>query len=393
MTTYISEQIQERYFDTDSLVGAILSIKKDGKEIHWSEYGYRDREKNLPMTRDTIFRIASMTKPVVSFGMMILINKGLVSLSDPVHRFIESWKTLNCLGNVASSPHDIRPCENTMTIQDLLRHTSGLTYGMMHSNAVDAEYRKLNIPNREISSDRFLKALATLPLLFEPGTKWNYSVSTDVLGCIIEIITGSSLGEFLCTEIFEPLKMSDTSFFLKNSDSNRLAANYVISREGSPLRDDHPMTAPTFSDPIFHSGGGGLFSTIDDCDKFSQLIVNKGKLDGAALVNEKIFNSMTSDNIGHLPKLKKTSYGSLGNQDLSGHGFGLGFYILNDPGEANLAAGVGELSSFGALSTFSWIDMETNITATFLSQMRPFTAFNLWSEIRNLIYSKDANVS
>ena len=121
--------------------------------------------------------------------------------------------------------------------------------------------------------------------------------------------------------------------------------------------------------------------------------MNKGKLDGAALVNEKIFNSMTSDNIGHLPKLKKTSYGSLGNQDLSGHGFGLGFYILNDPGEANLAAEVGELSSFGALSTFSWIDMETNITATFLSQMRPFTAFNLWSEIRNLIYSKDANVS
>ena len=392
MTSYIGDQIQKRYFDTDLLVGAILSIQKDGKEIHWSEYGYRDREKNLPMTRDTIFRIASMTKPIVSFGMMILINRGLVSLTDPVHRFIESWKFLNCLENGASSPQNLRPCKNTMTIQDLLRHTSGLTYGMMYANAVDAEYRNLNIPNREISSYRFLKSLGNLPLLFEPGTKWNYSVSTDVLGCIIEIITGSSLGEFLSTEIFEPLKMSDTSFFLKNSDSNRLTANYSISRGGSPLRDDHPMTMPIFSNPPFHSGGGGLYSTIDDCDKFSQLILNKGKLEGTALLGKETFNSMTSDNIGHLPRLKRTSYGSLGNQDLSGHGFGLGFYILNNPSEANIAAVAGELSSFGALSTFSWIDIETNMSATFLSQMRPFTALNLWSEIRNLIYSKEAEI-
>jgi len=382
-----------RYVDDGLLNGWLLTISRHGKLVHVSHYGHRDKEAGLEVTPDTLWRIYSMTKPVTSVAAMMLYEEGRFELTDPVSKFIPSFKDVRVFTGGSDQRPVTVPATEPVRIHHLLTHTSGLTYGFHRTHPVDAMYRAagFDLDNRPGTTlAQACDLWAALPLLFQPGAEWNYSVATDVLGRVVEVASGQSLDEFLTQRILEPLGMTDTSFYARPDDLHRLAALYSRGLDGKAARMDG-LGAAAKKQPVMLSGGGGLVSTAADYHRFLQMLLHRadspaGELDGVRLLSPRTVAYMARN---HLP----------GNQDLAqfgrplnaespqrGTGFGLGFAVVIDPVPGKVVCSEGELSWGGAASTTFWLDPAAELTVSFFTQLIPSSAHPLRPQLRQLVY-------
>src|ERR1700751_903593 len=292
----IEDHLKRRYIDAGRFPGTHLVVYRRGKLVHSAVQGFADLERKAAMKEDTIFRIYSMTKPITSIAFMMLVEEGRVALDEPVHKYIPEWKNLGVFVAGIAPAFLTRPPSRPMLIVDLLRHTSGLTYGFQQRSNVDAAYREMKIGEVEKAGtlQSMIEELAKIPLEFSPGEAWNYSVSTDVIGYLIGMISGKPFEQFLKERIFEPLEMKDTDFFVPPGKANRFAACYSASpqgamtfhaseRKGGLTLQDDPATSPFLSPPSFISGGGGLCSTAADYLTFCRALLNGGEVSAVRL--------------------------------------------------------------------------------------------------------------
>jgi CubicO group peptidase (beta-lactamase class C family) len=328
-----------------------------------------------------------MSKPITSVALMMLYEHGYFQLDDPVYKYIPEWRNLRVyeLGN---HPRWMTtPCERPMTIRDLFSHMSGLTYGFMERTNVDHAYRRLGI-GREGSKDlrAMVEALAGLPLEFSPGTRWNYSVSTDVLGYLVELISGVPLDEYFRTRIFEPLGMIDTGFTVPADKVDRFAANYTRGRDKKPRLEDDPATSFYTQPMTFFSGGGGLVSTAADYLRFCRMLLNHGELEGQRLLGRKTIELMTSNHLPGGRDLTELATGAFSETTYEGVGFGLGFSIQLDCTRSQIVGSPGEFAWGGAASTAFWIDPSEDLITIFMTQLMPSGTFNFRGQLKSIIY-------
>jgi CubicO group peptidase (beta-lactamase class C family) len=389
----IDRHWQERYIDTGKIAGAVTMVVRHGKIAHFSALGQRDVERKRPMTKNTLFRIYSMTKPITSVAMMMLVEEARCSLSDPVHRYIPEWENLRVYRYGSLGAFATDPAQRPMTIRDLLTHMSGLTYGFVHHGSVDAAYRSVGISGGVPGEDRpsTLKDMATklagMPLLFSPGTRWNYSVSTDIVGYLVELISGQPFDEFLRARIFEPLGMHQTGFSVPDGEADRFAANYRRTAKSLLRLEDDPQTSAYLGPQTFFSGGGGLVSTAEDYRRFCQMLLSGGEFAGQRLISRKTLELMTQNYLPGGQDLAGVAMGSFSETTNEGVGFGLGFAVVLDLAKRQTHGSLGEYYWGGAASTAFWIDPKEDLFAIFLTQLMPSTTYNFRGQLRSLVYA------
>lgn len=379
-----------RYISTDKIAGALTLVCRAGEVVHFSPIGLRDRERSLPMTSDTVFRIYSMSKPITSVALMQLYERGLVQLDDSVHRFIPEWADLRVLDGGTYPDFRTRPAARPMTVRDLLSHQSGLTYGFLEgSTPLDDAYREARVlgqGNGATLAD-MVKTLAGLPLQFSPGDHWNYSVSTDVLGYLVEVISGQPFDEYLADHIFSPLRMHSTGFQVRPDQADRFAANYAPTGADGGLRlIDDPRDSNYLKPQTFFSGGGGLVSTAADYLRFCQMLLNGGHLDRARILGRKTIDLMTSNHLTGGRQMTDAALGRFSETPYAGMGFGLGFAVMLDPATAQVSSSPGEYTWGGAASTAFWIDPVEELIVIFMTQLMPSTTYNFRRELRAIVY-------
>jgi CubicO group peptidase (beta-lactamase class C family) len=380
----------QRYIDAGKLAGTLTLIARQRKVAYFEAQGHLEIERRRPVTPESIFRIYSMTKPIASVGLMMLYEQGRFQLDDPVHRFIPSWRDQKVFVSGNHPTWKTVPVERPMTIRDLLSHTSGLTYAHTERTNVDAAYRKLGVADRTRAGYTLrdmVDTLAELPLEFSPGPRWNYSVSTDVVGYLIEVISGQRLDAYLREHVFQPLGMPDTAFVITDDQRARFAANYDRQADGSLRLIDDPAKS-VYRDCSFFSGGGGLVSTARDYFRFAAMMLNRGELDGIRLLGRKTVELMTTN---HLPKgqdlTELAQAGMFTETAYGGVGFGLGFSVMQSPARAQIVGTPGEYFWGGAASTAFWIDPVEELIVIFMTQLMPSSSYPLRRELRTLAYS------
>ena len=381
--------IQDKYIASGKLPCAQVQVWRRGQLAYQTVLGSADLERGTPLKADSLFRIYSMTKPVTSVAFMMLVEEGLVSLDDPVHRFIPAWRDLGVFNGGVAGAFATKKVSEPMRMLDLLRHTAGLTYGFQQRTNVDAAYRKLKLDgiDSEGGLQDFIDRLGTVPLEFSPGDSWNYSVATDVLGYLVEKISGQPFDAFLRERIFEPLKMVDTGFFVPESQKTRFTACYALDASGKVALQDDPETSRFLSDPSVKSGGGGLVSTADDYMRFCRMLLNGGELDGARLLSPKTLKLMT---LNHLPggkELTELSKSLFSEAVFEGLGFGLGFAVTIDQARTKNIGSLGEYFWGGMASTAFWVDPIEDLAVVFMTQFMPSSAYPIRRELRTLVYS------
>jgi CubicO group peptidase (beta-lactamase class C family) len=382
-----------RYVDDGRLPGWLITVSRRGRLAHVSCCGSRDIEAGRPVEPDTLWRIYSMTKPLTSVAAMMLYEEGAFELTDPVSAFIPSFAGVR----VYAGGPDLRPVTVPATepvrIWHLLTHTAGLTYGFLRVHPVDAMYRAAGFewaspPGMDLA--QACDVWAGLPLLFQPGSEWNYSTATDVLGRVIEVASGQDLGEFLAARILRPLGMSGTSFSVGDADAERLAALYTPGADRKAARLD-ALGNMARERPAMLSGGGGLVSTAADYHRFTQMLLHRkgspaGELDGTRLLSPRTVGYMARN---HLPGgLDLDTFGRslYAEFPFRGVGFGLGFAVVTDPVAGRLVCSAGELSWGGAASTAFWIDPREELTVSFFTQLLPSSAYRIRPQLRQLVY-------
>ena len=389
----IDSLLQQRYIEPGKIAGALTLVARRGEIAHFFALGEMDAERGKPMRQDTIFRIYSMSKPITSVALMTLYEEGHFQLDQPVHDFIPAWSELGVWRTGAhpnfTTTHPVRP----MTVRDLLSHQSGLTYGFHLRHPVDAAYRALAIMNRPgdlaLPDDTLAETaakLAEVPLLFSPGTAWNYSVSTDMCGYLVEVISGNAFDAYLQDRLFGPLGMVDTGFHVPDEKLDRFAACYAPTPEGGRELQDDPETSAYRRPPRLLSGGSGLVSTADDYFRFCQMLLHGGELDGARILSRKTIDLMT---LNHLPGGQDLAAvappGLFSEAAMAGTGFGLGFSVLFDLSRAQITGSVGQYAWGGAASTAFWIDPVEEVVVVFLTQLRPSSTYPFRRELQVLV--------
>jgi len=373
----VDRYIEREYIDTGRLAGAQIAIQHRGL-LHTSCFGFMDRERIRPMTADCIFRIFSMTKPITAVAVMMLVEDGDIGLDDPVSRFIPSWADLKPRGAPDSRP---------MRVVDLLTHCSGLTAGFQYRTEIDAEYRgALSLQPDGQDLETFVRELGRIPLEFPPGTAWNYSVSTDVLGFLIEKVSGQSFRDFLKSRILEPLGMTDTDFHVPAEKRHRLAECYVrrphelLGRLSPSFEGDRSVP------PTFYSGGGGLLSTIDDYLAFSNAVLSQGGRDQTRLLSPATWQLMSTNHLPGDADLPAVARGLFSGDSYAGVGFGLGWATTINTNTARLRGNPGDVSWSGMANTFFWCDPAEEFIGIFMTQILPSEVYPLQVEIRSLAY-------
>ena len=377
------------YVDDGRLPGYSIVVARGGHVAYLSTYGQRDVEARLPTTLDTMYRIYSMTKPITSVALLMLVEEGKLRLTDLVSDFIPSfahtqvWRS----GSVLKPVTD--PITEPMRIWHLLTHTSGLTYGFLYADAVDDLYRRAGF-EMGVGQDQPLAEVcdryAALPLVFQPGTSWNYSVATDVLGRIIEIASGMKLDNFLWKKILEPLGMHDTVFGVSPDKHHRLAALYGVKESTNKLIRADSLGNAAKSMPVYLSGGGGLISTAFDYFLFLQMLANHGVLGDVRLLSPASIDLMT---MNHLPNNQDVStFGRALGEEIfyDGIGFGLGFSVVIDQAKTRALCPNGTFGWGGAASTVFWVDPVEEVTAMFFTQLMPSTTYPIRPFLRQLVY-------
>ena len=384
----IDHHLVSRYIEPGKIAGALTLVARRGEVAWLSPLGLMDRERRKPMRADTIFRIYSMTKPITSVALMMLHERGMFSLADPVHRYLPAWKDLR-VHRYGRHPHfDTEPAGRAMTIRDLLNHTSGLSYHIMERTPVDEAYRALDIGGTTTTLRDMVERLATLPLEFSPGTRWSYSIATDVIGHLVELLSGQRFDDYLRTQIFEPLGMPDTGFTVAADNIARFAANYTRlpgSTEATLLDDptDSPYTRPKTR----LSGGGGLVSTAVDYFRVCEMLRRGGELDGKRILGPRTIAYMTTNHLpggGDLAGL--ATAGTFSETRYEGVGFGLGFYVVIDPVRAQVPTSPGEYGWGGLASTAFWVNPADDLTVIFLTQLVPSTTFDFRGQLKAIIH-------
>lgn len=374
----------DRYVDEGKLPGYLVMVARRGKVAYLHHYGLADIERQKPLTEETIFRFYSMTKPITSVALLQLYEQGRIQLDDPVSRFIPAFKDLevytghNDRGRIFTKAPD-----RAMTIRDLFTHTSGLSYGNNTDHPVEACYQERKM--REGSLADLVEKLSTVPLLFSPGTQWNYSFATDVLGYLVEVISEQTLDRYFAEHIFAPLGMIDTGFHVPADKQHRFAANYGPKDSGMKLVDD-PATSPYLKPPVRLSGGGGLVSTCADYFRFAQTLLNKGELDGVRILGRKTVELMTSNHMPNNGDLASMGVPVFSETTYSGIGFGLGVSVMLDPAKAQILGSPGEYAWGGAASTAFWVDPVEEQIVIFLTQLMPSSTYPIRRELRVLTY-------
>ena len=382
-----------RYVDDGRLPGWLITVSRHGRLAHVSWRGSRDLEAGLPVEPDTLWRIYSMTKPVTSVAAMMLYEEGAFELTDPVSAFIPSFADVRVYAGGSDLRQETVPAAEPVRIWHLLTHTAGLTYGFLRVHPVDASYRaagfELDTPPG-VNLAQACDIWADIPLLFQPGTEWNYSAATDVLGRVIEVVSGQGLDEFFRTQILGPLGMSDTQFWAAGRDAARLAALYTRGPDGRPARLD-ALGAAALQPPSLFSGGAGLVSTAADYHRFLQMLLHHPDSPAGELAGTRLLSPATVAYMGrnHLPGgLDLETFGRPLYPDFRfwGVGFGLGFAVVIDPVLAKVVCSEGELSWGGAASTAFWIDPREELTVAFYTQLLPSSTYRIRPQLRQLVY-------
>ena len=400
VTDWLNQQVE-----SERLAGASTMICRNGKIGYLESAGQSDRENGKPFDASTIVRIFSMTKPITSVAAMMLYEEGRYQLDDPVAKYLPEftdtkvWKGEGPLENVEDQT-------SPMLIKHLFMHTSGLTYGFMNANVVDREHRdqKIEFPGTAGTLEELVERLAGIPLIAQPGTQWNYSVSTDVLGRLVEVWSGLSLEAFFKERIFEPLGMHDTGFSVSEGNKDRFASLYSplsgadMSNVGKKsvsdsqrikpgLKLQEPAATSRYLKPAkLFSGGGGLTGTIGDYARFCQMLLNGGELDGERLLSPITVNYMRSNQLPDNADMAAMGQPVWSETSYDGIGFGLGFAVVIDPPKASIITSVGEHHWGGAASTFFWIDPQEDLFVVFFTQLMPSSTYPIRRELRTRVY-------
>jgi CubicO group peptidase (beta-lactamase class C family) len=387
--------VMNRHVAEKQIPGAIGLIARRGKIAYQETFGMADVEAGKPMRLDTIHRIYSMSKPITSVAVMMLYEEGKFQLNDPVAKYLPEFAKMQ-VGTEEKDPQTgmptlkTAPAKRPITVRDLLRHTAGLTYGVFGDTLIDREYRKAGILS-DLNLAAFVTNLGKIPLLYEPGTRWHYSVSVDVLGRLVEVLSGKSFDQFLQERIFTPLEMRDTGFYVPADKKDRFAKLYSPTKDGKiqpavicatrqECLEKFPNAVPSFLEPpTMPSGGGGLVSTTYDYLRFCQMLLNQGQYGGKRLLSRKTVQLMSSDNLGTIPGMGP------------GSGFGLGFAVSKAPGEAGMMGSPGEYNWGGAAGTRFWIDPQEELIGIFMIQILPHNGLEYGSEFRVMAYQAIAD--
>ncbi len=372
-------EAMKAYVDDGLLAGVVTMAARDNKVVHYESVGYRDLETEAPMTNDTIFRIYSMSKPVTGVALMILYEEGRFRLADPVEQYIpefrdlQVYKGVDAEGNILTEPQN-----HKMTIRELMSHTGGLSYGIFAQSPVDSKYVEAGLLSNDDTLAEFTGKLGLIPLKHQPGSRWEYSVSVDVQGYLVEKLSGQSFGEFLEQRLFEPLAMTDTDFHVPEEKISRFAQVYGYDGSGKLNPGEGFPNANFLEDPIFESGGGGLVSTAMDYMRFAQMVLNGGELDGV-----RILAPLTLD-LMHRDQTPLNMEGPMSG-DIGGTSFGLDFAVVENPVEAE-GYSEGEYYWGGAAGTWFWIDPVENLVFVGMiqqfGQLRP----NVRASSKRLLY-------
>lgn len=357
------EPLMQQYVDDGELVGATSMIARHGEVVHFETYGELNMETGQPMQEDSIFRIYSMSKPITTLAAMILYEEGEIELTAPVSRYLPELEDLR----VVEEGGQLVPAQRPVTVQMLMTHTSGLTYGVFGDTLVDRQYQSAGVMQSP-DLDTFIDRLGEIPLQYQPGTRFHYSVSTDVLGALVERVSGQPFGSFLEERIFDPLGMEDTFFEVPDDKVDRFGTNHTWNPQTGELEvSDRPADSNYVDNQTFQSGGGGLLSTTEDYMRFCQMLLNGGELGGERIIGSKTLEYMTQN---HLPGI----FGDEGASGLNlpgfaeGTGFGLGFAVVHDPAANGVVGSEGEYYWGGAAGTIFWVDPVEDLTAVVMIQ-------------------------
>jgi len=373
------DEVFSAYAAEGRLAGAVGMVIRHGKVAWVDSWGMRDVAAMDPMEADDIFRIFSMTKPVTSVAVMMLYEEGRFFLDDPIGRYLPELANLQVAKlSEATGPENI-PTERAnrqITIRDLLRHTSGLTYGTFSNTAVDQAYRAAGIGSEATIAD-LVTDIGKMPLMYQPGTTWNYSLSVDVLGRLVEVLSGQPFDVFLRERIFQPLDMHDTGFYVRPADRGRFAQMYGhAGRRGGPLTLEVADTTGFTPAVTRFSGGGGLVSTARDYARFTQMLLNGGELNGRRILSPTTIALMTTDHL----------HDDGASFLADGWGFGLGFTVKDQPALDGLPDSVGTYYWFGVAGTSFWIDPAQDLIGIFMIQIRPNLDVNFRDQFKRLVY-------
>ncbi len=378
----------QNYIDKGKISGLSLLVARRGRVAHFSTLGRRALD-GAAMTDDVIFRIYSMTKPITSLALMMLFEEGRLRLDEPVSRYIPEFSNTRVWKGGNNFAPLTRGMQREIQIRDLLTHTSGLTYGFMHSHPIDRFYRHARIGEPDVVLEEMAARTAGLPLLFDPGTKWNYSVATDICGRVIEVASGMALDEFFRARIFTPLGMTDTGFHISGEQAERLGANYEKDPRSGGLRQVDAAGAESAyaKRPNYLSGGGGLVSTMGDYARFCAMLLARGRCGNTWLISPKTLDLMTQNHLADGKTLADMSISTFTENRFDGTGFGLGFSVVMDEAAAGMPVTQGSFSWGGAASTYFWVDPLEEMFALIMTQFMPSDYYPLRPQFQQLTYA------
>ncbi|HEY2662438.1 MAG TPA: serine hydrolase [Caulobacteraceae bacterium] len=391
----ITDHLNRNYIDPGKIAGCQVAVSRHGHPAYFKSFGQMDRERAKPMAEDAIFRIYSMSKPITSVALMTLFEQGYFQLDDPVSRYIPEWKDHKVWVSGEGDKMELARPNRPMSFRDVLCHTGGLTYGSLlaalgapdDGHPVDKVYAEERVRRGKGETLRdFAMKLAKVPLRYQPGERWMYSLSTDVCGYLVEVISGKRFDHYLQETIFGPLKMDDTSFVVAPDKVDRFAANYRRLPDKTLQLVDDPATSDYLSQPSFLSGGGGLTSTTADYMRFCDMLRRGGELDGARILGPRTIEMMHKNHLKGGADLTQMAIGGFSETANAGVGFGLGFAMSLDQVTTG-CLGEGDYYWGGAASTIFWVDPKEDLTVVFMTQLMPSGAFNFRGQLKNIIYS------
>ena len=376
-------RFMQSYIDKGKLASGMTMLARRGEVFHFQPYGVLDLESGVPVERDTIFRFYSMTKPITSVAVMMLYEEGHFSLDDTVGKFIPELASMKVFDGMGETGMRFVDQERPITIRHLLTHTAGLSYGFHQDSPVETMYRAADVTNPDSNLQEMAEKLGSLPLVNQPGTKWRYSVATDVLGYFVQVVSGQPFDEFLRERILTPLGMPDTSFFAPEEKLHRVATVYTARNGGIAPANDVLVGRFTRPHTLF-SGGGGLVSTASDYMRFCQMLLNGGVLGDARLLAPKTVEMMRSNHL--TDNMRPFAVGQSNASDTKGCGFGLGFRVVMDIAQHGIIGSNGIYSWGGAASTVFWIDPQEELIAILLTQFMPSSYYPLRREFQIATY-------
>ena len=374
----ISEHLRTRYIEPGKIAGCQVAVVRHGELAYFESFGWRDLQRDLPVTDDTIWRIYSMTKPITGVALMTLYERGLFQLDDPVERFIPEWKGLKVRHKSGQGEVTLVDPERPMSVRDTMMHMTGLGWG----GRTPVERMARGGTLESLCHD-----LGERPLRFDPGTRWFYSVSTDVCARLVEIISGERFDDFLQKNVFDPLRMTDTGFSVPDAEIGRFAANYRRDENKRLQLVDDPDRSGYRQQPTFLSGGGGLVSTTEDYVRFCRMLAGGGELEGTRVLGRKTVELMTTNHLPGGGELRQFAVpGAYGEVGFDGMGFGLTMAVGLGPAATQVIGTAGEYMWGGAASTVFWVDPVEDLLVVFMTQLMPSGTFNFRGQLKSVIY-------